>query len=1150
MDQEFVQRKKLSLMEELQADLRAEDMKSGFNIYALEEGQERTKKGKTLSNKIKGLRALADKVKARGTVVATDMLSKKIISGYGKKYGLSKKDMERMINDMQNGDYLETEEETTEILQNDGVNQIEADIEELEFSETKRSKISKVQNMSEEHLAVCQELGRILEAKRTALGITENSMRMVNLEESDIREFKRYGLSKKEVEKLSKDIQTGTLRVYSYTVTPQVEEEQEIEETEVQETVKTEVQETVKTEVQETVEEQVTEITEEQKIVVEEQKTEEVQEIVEKEQEIVEEQETEEVQEIVEKEQEIVEEQKTEIAEEQQIEVVAKEEIEAEIEEEVETQKLQEETVEIHEEALKSKEDEIDDSSKSEDLEEAEKEKIIRKINALFEDYLKQSEITDAIKVSKSYEKSIEKMENLEEVYEKVEEKVATYLNYMKYYIYRDLSIKKYGYVLDEDNDDNTELLNEFNDLYSKYKEKAKESYNQTGLTAFEIEENLENVYERCYSMKMETKERIQKIKNKIDSLKSMWEEQQREEESKRKIALKERRKIINTINNMYNDYMEDLDFECDVEASENYDEMIAEMNSLKDAYDVYREGLKKQLAKIRKYMMEELSLTNYGSLIKSGEEGYEDLKNSYNQLCSKIQDIYNKKGLRGFENAEELEDFFARCYAMDRETLNRIRKLKDSCLLLEEKKKIAQEKAQKNAQREQRLKQQREKKETTVIKITKETVTENPAVELHMLQYYKEYFNSLKKIDERKRYLNSLVDSNSKQESECKYFEGMYLEYREELAEDKQSECDKLLNEYINEVKNKLQNGDEIVIPKFGDQEEREMIYRYACEKVKYEFSNSIMSVVDSEIKALSKRMTEFFAVAKEYRDILQSNIETYNFGEFDFYYVKDNVKQLERRIRYIEKRIKEDGFDTDIICENILENVVKEVDILARSFKDINKMFDSVKETEKIQNEGEVDLAEQVSKTTEQEVDLAEQVPDTIEQEEKQKIQVSEEIKQDTQLQEELFVNEKPQQQVIDKRKEELQKIRSDISKLAEAWNNVENRDRFDSKHFRNEYINRVIMGMLNKEIVSEEEMAQYIDQYADENKTNLRKMRLQLRYCISTGSTPHACESDNSIIYYFEKHMKSLEFNYETVNFMMTLLKIHGLEYKFNQ
>lgn len=180
-------------MEELQADLRREDMKSGFDIAAFEQGQERTKKGKRISNKIKGLRVLANKVKSRGTVVSTDMLSENMINAYEKKYGLSKKDMKRMVNEMQNGDYAEMQEETTEVLADDAV------VEASDFAEIKRSKVSKKQDMSEQHLELCQELGRVLLAKRTELGVNMNSMRMINLAETDIREFKRYGLSKKEL---------------------------------------------------------------------------------------------------------------------------------------------------------------------------------------------------------------------------------------------------------------------------------------------------------------------------------------------------------------------------------------------------------------------------------------------------------------------------------------------------------------------------------------------------------------------------------------------------------------------------------------------------------------------------------------------------------------------------------------------------------------------------------------------------------------------------------------------------------------------------------------------------------------------------------------------------------------------------------------
>ena len=63
----------------------------------------KTDKGKKLATKLQGLYAVMDQIKAQDTFVTADMIPKEMRKECDKKYGISSKDLERLVGDMQQG---------------------------------------------------------------------------------------------------------------------------------------------------------------------------------------------------------------------------------------------------------------------------------------------------------------------------------------------------------------------------------------------------------------------------------------------------------------------------------------------------------------------------------------------------------------------------------------------------------------------------------------------------------------------------------------------------------------------------------------------------------------------------------------------------------------------------------------------------------------------------------------------------------------------------------------------------------------------------------------------------------------------------------------------------------------------------------------
>ncbi|MBR6766919.1 MAG: hypothetical protein IKM02_03100, partial [Clostridia bacterium] len=216
--------KSRSLIDELQDQVvKAEGWKNQKGTV----GQEaQTKKGMALSQKIKGLRVLANQVKGTKKVVSADMLTPDILKEYQKNYGLSKKDMERMLGDLQKGVEVDFDQESSNSIG-----------EQKNFQNLTRSPLSKEVKPGKTTLAIRNKLGETLSQKR---GQGMATYQKATLTEKEVAEYKKtYGLSKKELEKLSLDIQTGALMVDTY---PQ--QEQETEPQQKQETGQQQEQET------------------------------------------------------------------------------------------------------------------------------------------------------------------------------------------------------------------------------------------------------------------------------------------------------------------------------------------------------------------------------------------------------------------------------------------------------------------------------------------------------------------------------------------------------------------------------------------------------------------------------------------------------------------------------------------------------------------------------------------------------------------------------------------------------------------------------------------------------------------------------------------------------------------------------------------
>ena len=97
------------LIGELHQDLEKEEQLSlnqnqmGRVSYGDKKTAFKTDKGKKLATKLQGLYAVMDQIKAQDTFVTADMIPKEMQKECKKKYGISSKDLERLVGDMQQG---------------------------------------------------------------------------------------------------------------------------------------------------------------------------------------------------------------------------------------------------------------------------------------------------------------------------------------------------------------------------------------------------------------------------------------------------------------------------------------------------------------------------------------------------------------------------------------------------------------------------------------------------------------------------------------------------------------------------------------------------------------------------------------------------------------------------------------------------------------------------------------------------------------------------------------------------------------------------------------------------------------------------------------------------------------------------------------
>ena len=197
---------KLNLEEELQKELAK---KLELESYASFEPQHlvMNEEGQRIAKKLEGLSLLKNRVKAQGAVVAADMLTADMEKEYKQRYHLSKKELERMLNEMQQGQVKDF--------------QLKED-EYAPIQTGKRSELSKKMYAGRSELY--QKLGKVLYDKRQN-NPQMASFQLVSLEEDTISEYKKqYGLSKKELNKISLDIQTRAVSVEQYGNMPTIEE--------------------------------------------------------------------------------------------------------------------------------------------------------------------------------------------------------------------------------------------------------------------------------------------------------------------------------------------------------------------------------------------------------------------------------------------------------------------------------------------------------------------------------------------------------------------------------------------------------------------------------------------------------------------------------------------------------------------------------------------------------------------------------------------------------------------------------------------------------------------------------------------------------------------------------------------------------------
>ncbi|MBQ3105470.1 MAG: hypothetical protein IJC59_06385 [Lachnospiraceae bacterium] len=206
-------RKSSSLMDELNTKL-AKETKGQIPGSLHTKKQAQTNKVHILSQKIAGLQQLVHQVKAKGTVVAADMLTPEMLTHYNTNYGLSKKDLERMLGDLQrDGQPMDAiSPQKTEASVNHS------------FAMPTRSKLLKKGQDSIGTNNLLKALGKQLNDKRWSQTQELPSFQLVTLTDEEALEYqKTYGLSKKELNKLSLDIQTGAVKVDDYRHMPGTE---------------------------------------------------------------------------------------------------------------------------------------------------------------------------------------------------------------------------------------------------------------------------------------------------------------------------------------------------------------------------------------------------------------------------------------------------------------------------------------------------------------------------------------------------------------------------------------------------------------------------------------------------------------------------------------------------------------------------------------------------------------------------------------------------------------------------------------------------------------------------------------------------------------------------------------------------------------
>ncbi len=210
----YQKKKKTSLYDELGNQLRTAEKNKELKWWGPWNEPVNTQKGQKIYNKMEGLARLSVDVKQQGTVVSADMLTKEAKQEFKTNYGLSRKELERMLGDMQEGrvgvsEGLAVKERSYEL-----------------FASRKRS--SFVQEETQEHREAFEELGELLREKRKAEKL--ESYQMAELTERERQEFRiRYNLSEKELKKMVLDLQTGAVQAQKYDHTP-LETERRVQE--------------------------------------------------------------------------------------------------------------------------------------------------------------------------------------------------------------------------------------------------------------------------------------------------------------------------------------------------------------------------------------------------------------------------------------------------------------------------------------------------------------------------------------------------------------------------------------------------------------------------------------------------------------------------------------------------------------------------------------------------------------------------------------------------------------------------------------------------------------------------------------------------------------------------------------------------------